>query len=310
MQLAFRLGKTPVRVQASFLVMCVIFALNRFDGGNPALGLEWVAVVFVSVLWHEMGHALMGRAFGLAPQIDLHGMGGTTSWMQGRNVSNGRSVLISLAGPFAGIAIGVLVFVVFLFTPPLEGEIARSAVSDFIWVNCGWGVMNLVPMLPLDGGNVMRSALDGVTKGKGERAARIISMVIAVAVVAYAAYAKNLWIGFLGALFAYQNYRALTAMGGASAAPAAPVTDDQLRPQLDAAYDALKREDGSGVLRLVAPILDVAKSDPLRAEALHLAAYGLLLEGRAKDADQMIAMLPPGYSPHPSYVEARGRFPA
>ena len=50
---------------------------------RPDLIAIWVAIVFISVLVHELGHALVGRMFGLDPQIELHGMGGTTSWVNG-----------------------------------------------------------------------------------------------------------------------------------------------------------------------------------------------------------------------------------
>jgi membrane-associated protease RseP (regulator of RpoE activity) len=82
---------------------------------NPAKLAIWVVVVAVSVLVHELGHALMGRAFGLTPRIELHGMGGTTSFTAAteerarEGLGTGRAIAISLAGPFAGFAFGAVV---------------------------------------------------------------------------------------------------------------------------------------------------------------------------------------------------------
>jgi Zn-dependent protease len=300
-QLSFRIGKIPVRVQASFLIMTLLLSAGGLEGGDLRPALAWIVIVFFSVLAHELGHALMGKAFGLQPQIDLHGMGGTTSWANGRNVSHGKGILISLAGPMVGLIVGAAVFIGALIVGAPQSEIGKTIFSYVLFVNAGWSVFNLLPMLPLDGGNVMRGVLNASTKGKGERTARIVSLVVAVAVAAAALSQRWIWITMLGAMFAYQNFRSLQALKQVQ-------NEDQLRPQIDAAYEALRREDGRQVLALVGPLLNMQTSDPMRAEVLHLAAYGLLLNSRPREADQLIAMLPPGFSPHPQYVEARARF--
>ena len=72
----FRIFGFPVRVRASFLILSLILGIG--SGGKP-IGLAiWMAVVFLSVLAHELGHALMGKAFGLSPAIELGGMGGAS----------------------------------------------------------------------------------------------------------------------------------------------------------------------------------------------------------------------------------------
>src|SRR6266480_620253 len=102
MTLRFRLGKIPVSVHPWF------FATTLFlNYGLPLYGLVlWTAVVLVSVLVHELGHAGAVVAFGLNPQIDLHGLGGTTSWPGGSSLSYGKRIVISLAGPAMGFVAG------------------------------------------------------------------------------------------------------------------------------------------------------------------------------------------------------------
>src|SRR5260370_39962134 len=96
--MTFRIGKIPVRVLPSFFLVTLLFNLSA----NPSVLAVWMAVVFVSVLLHELGHASAGLAFGLEPRIDLHGMGGTTSWATARTLPTWQRVAISLAGPVAG----------------------------------------------------------------------------------------------------------------------------------------------------------------------------------------------------------------
>src|ERR1700729_3257296 len=99
MTLSFRPSKVPVRVAPSFFL---ITALLGISGGDVLSAVAWMGVVFASVLLHEFGHATMGLAFRLEPRIDLHGMGGTTSWATQRRLSTVQRVAISLAGPGAG----------------------------------------------------------------------------------------------------------------------------------------------------------------------------------------------------------------
>ena len=66
--------------------------------------LCWVVAVFLSVLVHEMGHALAIRALGVQPWITLYGMGGLTSHRGGR-LPPKTQILVSLAGPAAGFAL-------------------------------------------------------------------------------------------------------------------------------------------------------------------------------------------------------------
>jgi Zn-dependent protease len=299
----FRIGKIPVRIHASFLLMSVFLSGSWND---PAAIMVWAGVVLASVLLHEMGHALMGQAFGLEPSIDLHGMGGTTSWPSGRTtITRMRSILISLAGPGAGLLVGAAIFLYFAYHPVTDdAPLAQTAVKDAKWVNVGWGIMNLLPILPLDGGNVLRSVLGATGTGRREKIARLVSIVTAVLATAAALLLYgSWWAALLGGMFTFQNFRALREVQSLE-------QDDGLRADLDAAYSALEREDGALVLAHAEPVLARAKSAPFRAEAIHLAAYGYLLTGRLADADRVIAQLPSGYKAHPSFGELRARYQA
>ena len=274
--MGFRLGSIPVRVNGSFLFTTLL--LGGLGGGGDAREIArrvavWFVVVFVSILIHELGHALVGKLFGLQPEIDLHGMGGTTSWAGGRgDVGNGKSIAISLAGPFAGFLFGGLVILIAYFVPPVTSPTAALAYRDLWMVNIVWGIVNLLPLLPMDGGNVTRSVLNIFTKGKGERPARIISIITCVGFLALAVYWRSFFIGVMGAMFMFSNIQALRQVEQVK-------TDMSLAEAIDKAYQALGKEDGAAAARLLRGPLESGAESELRPTALRIFAYALLIEG-------------------------------
>src|SRR5882762_9255582 len=127
----FSIFGIPVRVQWTFAITLLF---NPFVGGaedsrTKALSYGiWGGIVFVSVLLHELGHAFIGRIFGLHPSIQLYAFGGQTSWVGGRNIGDGKSLLISLAGPFVSLALAAIGFVVAIRFP-------TDAVETFVIAN-------------------------------------------------------------------------------------------------------------------------------------------------------------------------------
>jgi Zn-dependent protease len=265
----FRLGSIPIRVRGLFLFMAVVLG-TRLQ--RPELIAIWVAIVFVSVLVHELGHALVGRAFGLEPQIELHGMGGTTSWVNGREIGHARGIAISLAGPFAGFAIAAMIFAAERVGLRPHHPLALLALELAVQINLWWGIFNLMPMLPLDGGNVMRGALQLLTKGRGEKPARVISILMGGLFLAYAASVGALWLGALGAFFTWANVQAYRQADTRAA-------DAPLAEAIQKAYAALERHDGEQAIALLRPVIVAQTSEDLRAIALRVYSYALLIEG-------------------------------
>ena len=107
----FSLLRIPVRVHPMFWLMGLILGSSGFDAEQSMRPiLVWLLAMFVSVLVHEMGHALVMRALGVQPWITLYGMGGLTSHQGGR-FQPLMQILVSLAGPVAGFALAGIVVV-------------------------------------------------------------------------------------------------------------------------------------------------------------------------------------------------------
>ena len=193
----------PVRVDLSFWLVAALIAARR----PLELVLLWVGVVFVSILVHELGHAVVARRYGMRPRIDLYSMGGLTSFDASRRLTPRRSIALSLAGPAFGFALAGLVLAGERFLPPDTHYYARVVVGDLEWVNFGWGLVNLLPVLPLDGGSVMRRLIEMVKKRSDELLALRVSMTVAGGATLWALYSQLYLASFMGAYFFYANYQ-------------------------------------------------------------------------------------------------------
>jgi Zn-dependent protease len=212
--LTFKLGTIPVRVQPWFFLTTALMNIGLLDHDPVRLPI-WMAVVFASVLVHELGHALAVQAFGLKPAIELHGMGGTTIWAGTKRISSAKTIVISLAGPFMGLLLGGVVFVA-VSRADIGSELGQWTAASLVYVNVFWGLLNLLPILPLDGGNVLLSVLDAATHGRGARPAHVVSLIVAVLALVPAYQMGYLWGGLLAILFASSNWQWLERNGRAS----------------------------------------------------------------------------------------------
>ena len=193
--LTFRLFNIPVDVRPSFLIVAAIIGIR--PGNDVSEMLAWVGLVFVSILIHELGHALTARAFGSTVKIELNGIGGLTSWtVPPEEFGPGRRALVAAAGSALGVFFGGIVWVIAYFTGPFTG-MTEFVVRNLIFVNVFWGLLNWLPIRPLDGGHLLQSLLQKVAPERGERIANIIFFVTAAAALAFSLWARLLLITLL-----------------------------------------------------------------------------------------------------------------
>lgn len=215
----FRLFGIPIRVSLFFVVMALL--LGRDSAHGVAMMAVWVGIVFVSVLLHELGHAFTARAFGQQPFITLHAMGGLTTWRMRQPLSAGRRLATALAGPAAGIALGLCALVLGVFFA--RGTTARSILSLTAVVNLAWGVLNLIPMLPLDGGNIIASLFELIVPGRGRRIANYVSVATAVIAGGLAVLGGMFVLALICAFAVWMNVQELRAPPPAASAATAVI---------------------------------------------------------------------------------------
>lgn len=277
MALRFKLFGIPVEIQLWFGLTILLLHVP-VEGLSKTQTLPiWALVVFVGVLAHEMGHALAARRFGMRPRVIFSAFFGLTQFRGGGVMLTPlRSMAVSAAGPAAGLLLGALAIPLALQSP--ANPLVRAGLEYWLWVNLGWSVLNLLPILPLDGGHIMASGFRMVAPKKGGLVARYVSLVIIGLGIAFAFAFEQTFAGLFLAFFAFVNFQALKAEKElASREVEIFRTPEDLKLF---AYQALERGEVPAVLRAGTILLRVSGEDAqLRDEAIHLVAWARLLGG-------------------------------
>jgi Zn-dependent protease len=232
--LNFRLFGIPVRIHPFFWVIMVL--LGPLQSGPKPL-IAWVAAVLVSILIHELGHAAAMRSFGIYPSIVLHGMGGLCipgpQAYRSREPGPSGNILISLAGPAAGFGLASLLYAILklagyelevtvglpvVVAIDVQQIVVSVGLTIFIhylfFVNIVWGIINLLPIFPLDGGQIAREFFEQASPAHGTRVALMVSAMTAMFVAVYAfvewgSLFTAIFFGYLG----FMSMQALAAYG-------------------------------------------------------------------------------------------------
>lgn len=198
--LRFSLLGIPVRVHPFFWLFSAVMG---WDAHDPNYMLLWIACVFVSILIHEFGHALTAQYYGWPPEVVLYSFGGYAAYTPTWGYTTARRIIISLAGPGAGFLFYGLVLLaeeLLLRTRILsdDGNLLRViepenqgmrycafVLRQLEFINLWWGLVNLLPVYPLDGGHVSRELLSHFRPRDGVEISLKLSVLVGGAVAAY-----------------------------------------------------------------------------------------------------------------------------
>jgi Zn-dependent protease len=207
-----RLGSirgTPIDVDFNFVILVVFFvAMNYNEKIGIHYALLWIPILFISVLVHEIAHAAAFGLFGFgSSHIVLTGMGGVT-YNDSRNVRPFQDVLISIAGPVSSFA---LMFLTGWFMTTGIGSTDKMLVEllpRLARANLYWGIFNLIPLSPLDGGHATRSFFRMFLDERRSFAiATWIGLVVGALIVLLGIRTQNYFLALYIAFFMYMAWR-------------------------------------------------------------------------------------------------------
>ena len=174
-----------------------------WSGGNLTLSFYLMGVVTLSVFVHEMGHAITGLVFRQKVKISLLPFGGLTE-RRGKPLKGWQEFLIILMGPAFGFMLYLIAKSVYPQTP--EG-VLRQVVAFTAVANLFWSIVNLLPVLPLDGGQLVRVVLQGIWGTKGLKASCFFSIFFGILFGFYFILRQEFLLASIFAIFVYESWQ-------------------------------------------------------------------------------------------------------
>ena len=196
----------PVYLDFSLAILLLLFVT---DSGSFAQGLSCAIVLALSIVAHELGHALTARAFGYRTRdITVSLLGGCASLISLPRKAS-QEFLTAIAGPATSFALAGLAWCALAFLP-IHDRFTAMLLVYATWMNTMLGGFNLLPGFPMDGGRVFRSAARlFTTRAKATKAAMVVGRVFAVLLGLrglHSMVAGGGW-GFISVLIAWMIWR-------------------------------------------------------------------------------------------------------
>lgn len=232
------IGGTAIWIRPSFLILMALFVFLDLDRQvRPEHALMWVPVLLISVLVHELAHAASIAAFGYGSStIELGGWGGQTS--NARRSRPWHEIVISVAGPASSLVLGALFLVVFVLFHDRMAASTFVFVRLMLWANIAWGIFNLFPIFPLDGGKVLFNALcHFLASDRALGITTVLSLALALFLGLGALWARMFFVAVIAASLVMQNWQTWRSLRAwreeVRREPPFPTDRDNLTPTRD-----------------------------------------------------------------------------
>lgn len=277
-------GRIPVYIHPAFWIIAALIGfLNSFSLFGT---LIWMAIILFSVLLHEYGHGVTALVFGQKPRIDLVFWGGVTSYRDGKPLSAIKQFFIVLNGPLFGLLVYV-VATLLLLIPSLAKGTSLQILHLTQVVNIFWTILNVLPIMPLDGGQLVRVVLEAAFGIKGFRytlfASTALSLLISLAFFLYGAFLVGA-IFFLLAFYSYDSWRKSRTISEVD-------RDEGVRRELEDAETALQEGRKPEAERYLQAIRAKTGRGMLYKMATQTLAALKYEEGQSDEAYQMLLAL-------------------
>ncbi len=199
----------------------ILMAYLFMTAGVMAHGLIFVGIATFGILVHEFGHGLMARRLDLQPSIVLHGWGGLCAHRPAKR--DAHEAAITAAGPGAGLILGLASLALQFYMGRYhaawltERPLAEVFLQYMVWVNVGWSILNLIPLWPLDGGQLLAVALrQKIARPRAFQITHVIGIGVGVALVGLGIWTRSFFIILIAGMLTYANIARLRAGHGQS----------------------------------------------------------------------------------------------
>jgi Zn-dependent protease len=225
----FRALGIPLTIRPSFWLIALLIAPLPFSYLTRLRAypfyLAWIGVVLVSVVAHELGHGLVARRLGARTEIVLYALGGYTAWSTEEHLGPWRRVTVAASGSVVGFVLGGGVWLLHRNGFSTDLGVATFAMEAFWRVNLLWGVLNWLPIRPLDGGHIFLGTLQGLFGRVGVRIADVVFPLFTV-VAGWWAYSRGyVFAAFLALFVLAEEYRHWSARSATRRPRREPVDD-------------------------------------------------------------------------------------
>ncbi|MFN5651163.1 MAG: site-2 protease family protein [Actinomycetes bacterium] len=174
------------------------------------LGVWVAASLAVFTVVHELGHAVVARRFGCEARISLDFMVAYATFSPAPGLTRARRAAIAVAGPASQVALAVAFILLSGASPFSADDISSSdALTAVWWTGIALGVVNLIPLVPLDGGAVMTMLMDALFPGRGAGIMLRASIVITAAALAWMLVSGTSGFLFFSAFLLWLQWRTL-----------------------------------------------------------------------------------------------------
>jgi len=173
----FRIFGIPIRIDLTWIIILLLVTYSLAAGYFPAnhkglpetaywaMGFVAAIGLFLSILFHELSHAMMARHFNIKIDgITLFIFGGVAE-MTEESPSPKVEFLVAVLGPVASVLLAILFYYLSGWVGDMDGN--RGLILIFFYLDIMNGLLagfNLVPAFPLDGGRIFRSILWAIKK--------------------------------------------------------------------------------------------------------------------------------------------------
>ncbi|EDX72717.1 peptidase, M50 family protein [Coleofasciculus chthonoplastes PCC 7420] len=179
-----------------------------------SLGLVMALLLFASVLLHELGHSLVARSQGIkVNSITLFIFGGVAS-IDRESQTPGDAFQVAIAGPGVSLCLFGLFYGLTQVLP--TDNLGYVVAADLARINLVLTLFNLIPGLPLDGGQVLKAAIWKLTGNRlqgvrwaaqGGKVIGSLAIAVSVGLTLLTGVWTILWLALIGS-FVYRNANA------------------------------------------------------------------------------------------------------